>query len=344
MNTIDFEAFAVGKWNGMTFDRAAIDEIAANFTALEEVHKVPLKFGHNNEQPMTDGYPALGWVTKAWVNDDGKLMLRAERVPDVVKKAIEQKLYRKVSVELDIDVEHKGKKYRYVLSGVALLGADLPAVNTLADLDKYLGKPALAASRRSTFSAIEGRVTKEEFTMDEKAIQAMIDKAVAPLAGQVKDLSTENERLKSENAEFKRKAEESDRAGKAEKVRMAREKLVDILERAVKQSVISPGQRELFRKNFGVDDDARVTSINVEDFTTMISGGKKIDMSTGDDKAKGGGTVTVDRVFENPDEEINRRVNMALASSGGKLTYSAALGMVLEADPKLGAEYIGQAA
>lgn len=138
MNVATFEVFAPGTWNGLTFTRADLDDIARNFVALNPYHKVPLKLGHNTKQPLTDGQPALGWVSNVYVGTGDKLFAVAMDVPTVVMNAIKSKLYRKVSIELDIDVQHKGKFYRYVLSGVALLGAEIPAVNVLADLDKYL--------------------------------------------------------------------------------------------------------------------------------------------------------------------------------------------------------------
>lgn len=339
-NTIDFEAFAPGTWNGMAFKRSDLEEISRNFKALEPYHKVPLKLGHNTTQPVTDGQPALGWVTKAWVDGDGKLMLRAADVPDVVKKAIQKKLYRKVSVELDIDVEHKGKKYSYVLSAVALLGADIPAVNTLADLDHYIGQSALAASRRNVFSAISGDIQSTEGgDMDPKDIQAMIDKAVKPLSEQTAQLSAENERLKAENAKFAREKDDAVARENAGKVAEARAKLTGLMEAAVKQNIITPAQRQMFTKSFGIEDDKRVMEIDAKDFETMICGGKKIVMSQASTAATGNTAPT--RKYEEADDEIDYRVNAEQMKSGGKLAYGRALEMVLKSDPELAAEYLG---
>lgn len=345
-NTVEFEAFAPGTWNGLPFTRTDVQEIAANFKALEPYHSVPLKFGHNDKQPMTDGQPALGWVVGARVTEDGKLMLRASDVPNIVARAIKQKLYKKVSVELDVSVEHKGKFYRYVLSGVALLGADIPAVNTLADLNHYLDdKPALAASRRTVFTAIGAGTETKEFTMDEatkKAIADAIAAALGPVREQMTAATAKITQLEAENAQLKRDKEDRDRTAGAEKVTAARGKLNSILEAAVKQSVITPAQRELYTRTFGVNDDAKVLTINPDDFMSMISGGKKIDLTR--ETASGQGDKIVARKFENVDDEINHRVNVQIAQSGGKLEYRRALDVVLSADPDLAGEYIGQRA
>lgn len=336
-NTIDFEAFAPGTWNGMSFSRADIEEIAANFKALDPYHKVPLKFGHNEIQPFTDGQPALGWVVKAWVDENGKLMLRAADVPDIVKRAIETKLYRKVSVELDLGVEHKGKTYRYVLSGVALLGADIPAVSTLADLAHYLDdKPALAASRRTVFSAIQGRNEPEESEMDEKQIQAMIDKAVKPLADQNVELSAKLKESQEQVAKMTREKEEADKAQKAEKVKLARESINQKLEAGVKQSLITPAQREYFIANMGVNDDARVIGLDVDAYIASASGGKKVDLSKDTGK---GGTNKDQRVHEDPRLEVERLAKVEVEKEP-KISFSQAVRRVLSKNTDLANEYI----
>ncbi len=149
----DAEIFAVGTWNGYPFTVEDLEAIAANFEALKEVRKVPLKLGHDEDQPLTDGMPALGWVDKVWVEGE-KLLAHFIDLPDVVGDAIASRAYRTVSVELDMDARHKGQDYKYVLSGVALLGATLPAVNNLADLTEYLSQTGPAGGRRMVFTAI----------------------------------------------------------------------------------------------------------------------------------------------------------------------------------------------
>lgn len=339
-NAIDFEAFAPGTWNGLQFERRDVEEIARNFTTLHAYHKVPLKLGHNDEQPFTDGQPALGWVTKAWVDGEGKLMLRAEKVPDLVKRAINEGLYRKVSVELDIDVEHKGKFYRYVLSGVALLGADLPAVNTLADLDHYIGdkSSALAASRKSAFTAISGRKEDEVIQVDEKKIQEMVDKAVKPLADQNATLSTQLTEANDKIAKLTRERDDNTKAQQGEKVKAARAGITTKLEAAVKQQLIQPHQREYFINNMGVNDDAKVLTVDVDAFISSMSGGKKVDMTREEAKGSDRGTQ---RVFEDVGQELDRLAEEDLANNP-KSTYQAAFNRALAANPELGQEWLGR--
>lgn len=138
---LDVEIFAVGRWNGMEFTAEDLMDFANSFHNLKEVHKVPLKMGHNGEQPFTDGQPALGWVDDMWFSKDiGKLVAKFIDMPKIVYDAMKAKLYKHVSIEADFGVEHNGNFYNNVLSGVALLGADIPAVNTLQDLQAFMSK------------------------------------------------------------------------------------------------------------------------------------------------------------------------------------------------------------
>lgn len=346
MHTVEAEIFAPGTWNKTwKFSAQDLHDIAANFTALGDNHHVPLKFGHNEKQPMTDGYPALGWVSAVWVKDD-KLVAKFESVPTIVKKAFDAKLYRHVSVELDVDVEHRGKKYKYVLSAVALLGADIPAVNTLNDLKHYLdGGERLAASRREMFSAVQGNLTtgpEEGKEMTKEELEASIKAAVAPLEAKftaaIGDLATANAKIAALEAE-KSKGEELAAAGK---VKMHRESLTSKLEAAVRDKRITPAQRESTIKFMRLGDDKAVLEVTPEQIDEYISvNGVKVKLSA--EQGKGGGTGgthdVLDEEYEDAGAEITKRAQK-LRAEDSKLSFSAARDRVMEGDPKLARQYL----
>jgi hypothetical protein len=345
MHTVDAEIFAPGTWNKTwKFSAQDLRDIAATFEALGDNHHVPLKFGHNDSQPMTDGYPALGWVSKVWVNEQDKLMARFDSVPSIVKKAFDAKLYRHVSVELDVDVEHRGKKYKYVLSAVALLGADIPAVNTLNDLKHYLdGGERLAASRREVFSVVQGNLTtepEEGNDMTKEELEAAIKAAVAPLEAKftaaTADLAVANAKLAALENE-KTKNEELAAVGK---VKMHREGLVAKLEAAVKDKRLTPAQRESTIKFMRLGDDKAVLEITPEQIDEYINvNGQKVKMSAEQGKGSGtGGSNDDESSYEDAGEEIYRRAKK-LQGDDAKLSFSAARDRVMEADPELAKKY-----
>lgn len=164
--------FSVGTWNGMKFVAEDMVAIARNTNALIAAGtlKPPLKLGH----PGAAGQPALGWVENVRADGD---RLRADfmRVPDAVVGAIENGLYRQVSVEMSY-LEQIG----WIMTGVALLGADLPAVRNLEDLQAYMsahppaGNTGVGADgvMAVSFSAAAPNITNEGTTMGEEQAYA----------------------------------------------------------------------------------------------------------------------------------------------------------------------------
>ncbi len=139
-SSLEAEIMSVGKWNGEYFSREDLEEIAHNFELLKNEIKPPLKFGHDEDQTLlgqSDGDPALGWVSALRVEGD-KLIATFLQVPAVVRKAITEGRWRRVSAEIYFEAEYKGRKIGKTLKAVALLGADLPAVTNLKDLSIFL--------------------------------------------------------------------------------------------------------------------------------------------------------------------------------------------------------------
>jgi hypothetical protein len=154
MNSWQVEVLSAGTWNGDTFTRKDLQEIAANFARLGRQVRVPLKFGHADGQTLlgqADGDPALGWVSALEVRGD-RLVATFSQVPPLVRQAVEAGLYRHVSSEIAYQVTFHGERIGKVLVGVALLGADLPAVSNLADLGAYLSARGLTPLRIYRFT------------------------------------------------------------------------------------------------------------------------------------------------------------------------------------------------
>jgi len=319
--TWDAEVFAVGTWNGYTFTEKDLSSMVESFNELNGggYLEAPLKFGHNDEQPMTDGHPALGWITKLYIQKDekgrDKLMATFESVPDVVYNAVKSGRYRKVSIELEFDVKHKGKMYPYVLTGVALLGADLPAVNTLADLTAYMGRDPLVAAKRASFSAVNGNI-KEDRKMAE-----IDDKELADLRAAA-----------ARTAELDKKVADFAKAQKADAVKKARDSVNGKLDEAVKGMQITPAQRAAFSKMLRVDDDEAVCSIAPEDIEALLPAKQeeKKTFSRNDDSGDG-----------STDDKLDLEAKKIIAANGGKMTYSRALELAMSANPDAAKQHLG---
>lgn len=334
MKTLDAEIFAAGKWNGMTFTPDDLSRIADTFGKLGDKLRVALKMGHNIQQQMTDGHPALGWVEKIWVAGD-KLMARMVDVPDVVYNAIQKKRYRNVSVELDVDVEHKGEKYPYVLTGVALLGADIPAVNTLADLTHYMGRgAAFSVGRRAVFSAIAGNQQGENIMTIEELTKkvAELTTAVATFTTQNAALAAENVGLKASVAKFEADAKAKAEAEAKASIATKRKEVQGLFEAGVKAQAITPAQREQFTKLLRVDDDAALAALDIAEVKALVGEGKKFSREQAKQGAgDGGGDLPAD-------VRVVNEISVALAKGEAK-DFISAQALVFSRNPQLAREY-----
>lgn len=333
------EIFAPGRWNGMDFVTADLDGIVAAFKALGDLIKVPLKLGHNEEQQVTDGQPALGWVDDVWVEPKGedgkpKLMARFVDLPKVMLDAITKKLFRTISIELVMDAKHGGKTYDNVLTAVAILGADMPAVNTLADLTAFMSRNPLAGDvvfgRVATFTAIGADSSNANGSpnMDE------LEKAQKRAA----ELEADNLKLKGENAEFKTTQEANTKAADALKITNHRAVLTGLFDKAVEDKKILPAQRETFIKVFALDDDVRVMGVTEDQVKGLIE-------STEQSFKKGAGVGSGDETDkelgdQDPGDFLDQKTHEAIGVNP-KLTYAAAQQIVFKANPKTARQYHG---
>jgi hypothetical protein len=330
------EIFAVGKWNGMEFTETDLDEIANNFGTLAEIHKVPLKLGHNDEQPVTDGQPAIGWVSKVYRNGT-KLLADFVDMPRTVYDAVKQRLYRTVSVELLFDVDHKGNKFGHVLDAVALLGADHPAVNTLEDLNALLAsRTSFAGGRRFCFETVAGKLdSKEENDMDEKDVKAFVseavEKAVDPLKEELEVVKKERDDFKSkwDTSESQRKAYEAEQ--RKEKVTAARSTVIEILDGAVRDKAMTPAAREVYARQIGVNDDDRVLEIDIEEIKVMCSANVVPIGKTGRESK--------DLPVDDAGVELTRLTRVFMAEHDER-DFSRALMTVAQANPDLHEQYL----
>lgn len=148
------EILSVGTWHGTgcppkgcEFTTADLDRIVADYTAQGSDFAAPVKLGHDDNQKLlqTDGYPAAGWLSNLR-REGEKLLADLLKVPAKIADLMDVGAYRTRSVELEDDR----------LTGMALLGADLPAVENLSDITAWYKRQHLkldSKARAVVFSA-----------------------------------------------------------------------------------------------------------------------------------------------------------------------------------------------
>lgn len=116
---------------GDTWTTEQLRELAKANADLAGELRPPAKLGHGES-----GDPAVGWLENIRINEDGsRLLADIKRVPRKVGELIRSGAYRGRSVELSsVTSQRTGRRFELAVSGLAFLGASLPAVRTLGDI------------------------------------------------------------------------------------------------------------------------------------------------------------------------------------------------------------------
>lgn len=266
------EIFATGTWNGRKFTDADLDDIVRSFDFFELSGRVPFKLGHNFEQPVTDGQPALGWVRRIY-RAGAKLLADFFDIPTIVYDAIRTGRYKFVSVELLRDVQADTRVVPLVLDAVALLGADVPAVGNLRDL-QALTLSRLRGTERLAFTQAFTNVESSNRMTDTppSAAETELANMRAQLARMQADLARSNSERDAANTQATANHERFSRLEadtRAAKIKAHRESIKELLETAVRKKEILPAARERFTRRFKIESDD-VESIPLSDVESYI--------------------------------------------------------------------------
>lgn len=335
-NTHEFDAeiFSSGTWNGDKYTDEDLDAMITAFSNLQESVKPPVKLGHNEKQ-MKDGNPALGWV-KSLKRVGNKLIATLSQVPDVVYTAIKRGLYKRISSEIFWNYKHDGKTFKRVLAGVALIGADVPAVTNLKDLEAYLsqstGKGLFDTIRAYAFDTddagqIINHIDKKEFNkMEEKEYKAKIAK-----------LETDLEKEKAEKKDYADRAEKIEQEREVEQKKSRSKEIKSYCEQTVKDGKMLPYQRDILVNEI----DKRTYSAKEGfsfDFETMKKLFEKIDKIIDlKEHAHGKKEGEGKKKYANVSEELHVKTEEYRLKN--KVDYSEAMNAVLVADKDLAERY-----
>ena len=151
----DIELVRVGRWLTSSGDWTVTAE---HLEAAVEAHragvlrKPVVKLGHDG--PMRDASPALGYVDNLRIVHGGNTLVGdLVNLPAAVAKLLPH-AYPDRSIEALVDYEAPdGIVWPLVLTGLALLGATAPGVDTLASLQDVAALYGVAAARRVTIAA-----------------------------------------------------------------------------------------------------------------------------------------------------------------------------------------------
>lgn len=131
------ELAKTGTWSASTGEVTLTKaDLASAVAAQHHLPDIPLKFGHAD--PRFTGDPAVGVVRNLRTIDGGNTLVGdLEDIPAWLGDKLPQ-AYPQRSIEATANYSSNGKQYRFVLTGLALLGESWPAVTDLPSLKELI--------------------------------------------------------------------------------------------------------------------------------------------------------------------------------------------------------------
>ncbi len=346
------EIFGVGTWKGNKFVAGDLLEIVDNTMALLESgkHKPPIKLGHSTNQIIVDqddGDPALGRAVDFKVKGD-KIIANFVNLPDILFNAIEAQRFTSVSVEMD-HIRHFG----WFISAVAVIGADLPAVKTLDDLQAFLSdtpfNPAtmagddVDASKSLNFSTpfFSGDKTKmgdnNKTTTEPTTVKVELSQS-EDLKAKIKELEDALELEKTGKVKLTEDMQKEITAYKDKEVEMTfstrKESILNTYSEDVKKGKLTPAIRDEIEEHL---DSQKATFSENSELTISPELTRKVATSytlekeeTGQDKDQG--------EDKSPDLEFSQKAKKLQVDKG--ISYKEASDLVAELEPGLQDEYL----
>lgn len=330
----DAEVFSVGTWNGDKYTEKDLDDMVASFAALRDEVKPPVKLGHESSRFGQPGKVALGWV-KALKRKGQKLVATLTQVPDVVYKAIKNGLYKRVSSEVHWDLKKGGRTHNRVLAAVALLGADLPAVTNLADLEAYLtqstapGAGSFGRVAAYSFDVDDNGAIQKEQEMDQKAYE--------------EKLAAEKAAREAAEAEAKKYKEqyEAHQAALAKKVKEDRAaEIRSYCETQVKAGRMTPAARDILCADLAKHTYSEDGGFAVTFDTLMAVFEKQGKLLPEGENGHDGGKPGDGKQYSSAGAEVDAKARAY--AKDNQVGYSAAVVAVLGDDDDLAARYASE--
>jgi hypothetical protein len=343
------EIFAAGTWSPatggkMTITEAALDEMAAHFTELNgsNIVKPHLKLGHGDAQKwfgQGTGIPTLGWVDRVW-REGSKLFADISNVPEALLEMIRLKRYHNVSIEMFTpgQIEFGGKKLGHVLSAIALLGTEMPAVKDLAGLANALFATPFSsevAAKPIEFTAERNHPAMFTQEQVDSLIAAAVSKAVTDATAK---FAADNASHAAELQVMTARAETAERTLATNAAEFAQREAVTTVDQAIKDGKLLPAQKDMAlafmssvsgKVSFGGTE--KPAKALFAEF--LASFGKQVNLGE-----QGDGHQPKD--FANAAAEVDHLVRKRIsADKSGKTDYATAFDAVRSENPTLMSRY-----
>lgn len=138
---IGIPIFKAGFWKNTNFTIDDLEELVQNTNSLinSHLHEPPIKLGHSENQEILskEGLPSAGYVSRVY-RLGNQVFADITNIPKQIADLIEKRAYSKISAEIYEEFKHPETQENIgkVLRAVALLGADIPEVKGLGDIQR----------------------------------------------------------------------------------------------------------------------------------------------------------------------------------------------------------------
>ena len=209
------EIFRVGKHNGIDFTEEDLFKIERNFRELQGSLTPKLKITHREDQESLAGLASYGNLVNVYtekVDGEWRLFANLEDVPEQVAQWIREGRFSERSIEMYLKTEIGGKKYENVLTGVALLGHEIPAVPGMGKV--VAGSGAQVIDIRDAGKVPQG-ATAVGFAFDYKTINFKTQEA-NKMPEEILKLQNQNKELEEKIKALEFKMKDNAHAGEIE--------------------------------------------------------------------------------------------------------------------------------
>jgi hypothetical protein len=278
--------FSTGEWNGQKFNADDLDEMVIAFNETKDLWQPPgLKLGHDEEQLFLqkEGLPAAGWVSKIYRVGE-KLYADLVDIPEKVYQLIENKAYRRVSIEQYRNVKFNDKMYKYMVGAVALLGAEMPGVMDLSDILSLYGfkdRPTIKSitsdqSEVTTnlYSIANEEFHEEESSMTEAELKAQLEMERAKreaAEGEAKKFKADADAEKARAEKAEREKAEADKAVFAAQAKAKQAELESQVDSLISEKLITKGMRPYALALLGEEPETAKFSLKLNDKDVELS-------------------------------------------------------------------------
>jgi len=336
------EIFATGKHRGSQTVEITQDDLTKMVNSFNELsgiggYQPVLKLGHDDVMKFfgaRKGAPNLGFVEKLRIEGE-KIVADFTNVPDALYDLIKQRRFNSVSIEMFPKTEFNGNTFSNVLTAVALLGAELPAVKGLKELAATLFTEEPDTDLQGEL--VELQEQNDMATYSQEQLDTLVEAAVAKAKDEVRaEFSDEVATIKSERdtaVEAQKTAEDSLRTFEDDSRKADASRMVD---KAIEDGKLMPKQKDAalaFALNLSgnVKFGDGETSLN-KLFADFIDGlPTKVDLS---ESGQGGR----DEKFSTAATEVDAKAKQKMSAKEG-LDYPTARKLVLDEDEALKARY-----